>query len=275
MCINNNSQVFFAPTNLSQATRWLKNNAPAQILGSSTDIGVGINKNKINLSRALSLHRIRELYDIKKDQHNNKKVGARVLLSDLRDFCIILVPEFARFLNIFASPQIKNMATLVGNVANASPIADTPPFLMISNAKLDILSSDASRMLPISELYIGYKHLSLAADEIITHISFELPTPSSFLRLYKISQRRDLDIATVNAAFCCDLDTSSKACIIKDARIALGGVGPCVMRAQKTELFLKNKKLSPELVQKTLEDKFSLKLHPLMICVGVQAFGVS
>lgn len=267
---NKNSQVFFAPSDLQEASLWLKNNPGAQILGSSTDIGVGVNKNKINLAYTLSLHRIRELYSIEK-QGQSIKVGARVLLSDLRDFCLNLVPEFARFLNIFASPQIKNMATLIGNVANASPIADTPPFLMVSQATLSVLSHAGSRVIPMGELYVGYKRLSLAPDELITHISFELPAQNNFLRLYKISQRRDLDIATVNAAFCCELDTSDKIPLIKNARFALGGVAPCVIRVTKTEELLLGQKLDQKLIEEALE-QIQLEIMPLDDLRGSASF---
>lgn len=261
VCVTHNSQVFFAPTDLTQAKDWLKSNAPAQIFGSATDLGVGINKGKISLSRALSLHHIKELYAIEhKDQIIH--VGARVLLSELRDFLQCLVPEFARFLNIFASPQIKNMATLIGNVANASPIADTPPFLMVSDAQIHMLSHRGSREVYINNFYIGYKSLDLAPDEIITHISFKLPTKSDFLRLYKISQRRDLDISTVNAAFCCDLDSSQEKPVIGKARIALGGVAERVVRAVKTESFLTNKILSEKIIDEASKI-IQLEINPL------------
>jgi len=255
------SQIFFAPTKLEQATRWLKINPTARILGSSTDLGVGINKNKINLTQALSLHRIRELYSIEKN-NNIIKVGARVPLSDLRKLCMTLVPEFARFLNIFASPQIKNMATLVGNIANASPIADTLPFLMINQANVYVLSQAQARVIPIGKFLVGYKKLNIKPDELITHISFEIPAPNSNLRLYKISQRRDLDIATINAAFCCELDSNKKIPIIKNTRLALGGVADRVIRLSKSEKLLAGKELNSKLIEEALA-QIQLEITPL------------
>jgi len=270
VCVSTNSRVFFAPTDLAQATLWLKNNAPAQIISSSTDVGVGINKNKVSLGRALSLHHIKELYVIEqKDQ--TIQVGARVLLSELRDFCLKVIPEFSRFLNIFASPQIKNMATLIGNVANASPIADTPPFLMVSDARVGILSHRGAREVAINEFFIGYKRLDLAPDEIITHICFKLPTQSDFLRLYKISQRRDLDISTVNAAFCCNINNSHEKPVLKKARIALGGVAERVVRAVKTESFLANKEISEKIIEEALEI-IQLEITPLDDLRGSQSY---
>jgi xanthine dehydrogenase small subunit len=245
--INHNNYQFHAPSNIKQALNWLQENSQATILGSVTDLGVLANKNQKPLNNILSLQNIPELYLITRDQQNIT-IGARVSLSSLRKFIQNLIPELARFLNIFASPQIKNMATLIGNIANASPIADMPPFLLVTQAELSLVSSSNKRKVILENFYLAYKKIDLQPGEIITHISFKIPSAQEYLRLYKISQRKDLDISTVNAAFCCELDTTQDFPIITKARIAFGGVADRSIRLMQTENFLKNQKLSPNLI---------------------------
>src|SRR6185503_5765756 len=116
-------------------------------------------------------------------------VGGRASLADFEAAVRELVPELAPIMDRFGSPQIKNAGTLAGNIANASPIADTLPFLFVTNASLELTGRDGARMVPIREFYLGYKKLDLRPDEIITRIVIPLPSKNETLRLYKISKR--------------------------------------------------------------------------------------
>lgn len=233
---------FLAPKTISQACDIRSKKPDVRIVAAATDLGVLHNKNKTTLNKIMSLHLIEELdtINIVKDRII---VGALVSLNRLRDYTKNKTPELARFLNIFASPQIKNVATLVGNVANGSPIADTLPFLLIADGQVHTRDSVSSREIPITEFYRGYKSLALKPSEIITHVSFGLIEPSYFFRLYKISQRKDLDISTVNAAFLVKFASS-----ITFAKIAVGGVAATALRLYKTEDFLKDKILDDEVI---------------------------
>lgn len=237
VAIVSDSCAFYAPSTLQEACLLRARRPRMRIIGASTDLGVQHNKGKLELSDCMSLNLIEELREIKED-NGRIVVGALVTLSELRSFCQKLAPELARFLNIFASPQIKNMATLVGNVANGSPIGDTIPFLMVSQGRVHAQSTKGSREIPLSEFYKGYKELALSPSEIITHISFALPSPEIFCRLYKISQRKDLDISSINAAFSFMLDSKSLSPRISSAQIALGGVAQSVIRLPALEAFL-------------------------------------
>src|SRR5438132_991868 len=93
--------------------------------------------------------------------------------------------ELAYVLDRVGSPQIKNAGTLAGNIANASPIADTLPFLYVTDARLELAGRSGTRTVPITSFYRGYKTLDLAPDEIITRIIVPLPSRSDTLRLYK------------------------------------------------------------------------------------------
>lgn len=256
--INDQGKKFYAPTTIKDALIIKKNHPNIIIAASTTDLGVSHNKQKIELSSILSLHLIDELYEIK-NQERHFKVGALATLSDVRKACRHLLPEFARFLNIFASPQIKNSATLIGNVANASPIADTVPVLMVLDARALVMNTLNKREIACQDLYTGYKTLAINSDELITHISFTAPSKSQFLRLYKSSQRKDLDISAVNAAFFFDYDAQAK---IKEARIAVGGVAQKVIRLYELEEFLKDKTPNDDVIKKASSILVSL-INPI------------
>ena len=238
---------FLAPTTLFEACAIRATNPKLRIVAAATDLGVLHNKAKTTLNKIMSLHLIDELdtISVAKDR---VVIGALVTLSELRKFAINKMPELARFLNIFASPQIKNMATLVGNVANGSPIADTLPFLLISDGRVHTCGA-ITREIPITELYQGYKTLALHPDEIITHVSFHMIPSSQFFRLYKVSQRKDLDISTVNAAFLIKLTGDQ---VIDSAKIAVGGIAATAVRLYKTEDFVRGKELNEEVIDEAL-----------------------
>jgi xanthine dehydrogenase small subunit len=179
----------------------------------------------------MSLHLIDDLYKMKMTGQT-LHIGARVNLDSLQQMMETHVPAFANFLNIFASPQIKNSATLIGNLANGSPIADTTPFLMCMDAKVDLMGTKGVRQKPIVEFFKGYKKFDIEDDEFITGIHFDIPdVAKTKLGLYKISQRRDLDISCVNSCFLFRIEAGQ----VKEAKISYGGVGPVPLRLHAVE----------------------------------------
>ena len=234
---------FFAPVTLREAVTFAANNPGSRVIAAATDLGVQVNKGSPLPRALLSLHLIDEL-SVAKVTRRGVSVGARVTLAQVRRMCESVAPEFARFLNLFASPQIKNVATLVGNIANASPIGDTLPFLLIAGGVVHIASRPGGRgpvcrrSIPMTELYVGYKRLALADGEIITHVTFDRTPPRELLRLYKVSQRKDLDISAISCAFSVTRNTSGRRGAtpeIASARIAFGGVAAMPMRLPEAE----------------------------------------
>lgn len=261
---------FFAPTKIKDALTFLSKNKTVRIVGASTDLGVVHNKRKLRLTEALSLHLIPELYDIEKEGKTRLSVGARVTLSDLRLYVKDLIPEFATFLDLFASPQIKNVATLVGNVANASPIADTPPFLLTMNTEVEIHGPKGKRLVKLESFFLDYRKINLSAKELIVALHFDIPKKDESLALYKISQRKDLDISAVNFAARVSWADKEKT-EIKDIKLALGGVAATTLRLFKTEKSLINQKLKPDNLTKALEQLHS-EITPLSDLRASSAF---
>jgi xanthine dehydrogenase small subunit len=241
---------YAAPKTISEALSYLKANPDAKIVGATTDLGVVHNKRKITLTKLLSLHLIPELYDITL-VNNEITLGARVTLSELRHFVKDKCAELAHYLDVFASPQIKNTATVVGNIANASPIGDTPPALLALNASVII---NGTRSVQLTDFFLAYRKTALAAGEIITGIKFPLPKAQADFKLYKNANRKDLDISAVNFGMHVEWVDKTKTAI-KEVTIAAGGVAATPLRLKLTEDFLKTS-LDIEAAIKILHTEF-------------------
>jgi xanthine dehydrogenase small subunit len=242
---------------LEDAVKFKSENTEVIIFSGSTDLGVQFNKGHIRPKKILSLHLIPELYkcDIKDEK---AFVGAKVSLNDMQKLVSVKVPKLDQFLNIFASPQIKHSATLVGNLANASPIADTTPVMMALDAVVHVLGIKGERKISLHNFYLGYKKLNLQPDEIIMGVSFDVPKSDSIFENYKISQRRDLDISTVNASFKFDILHNK----IQSARIVYGGVGPTTIRLNQVEDQITGQDLNQAWLEAT-KNKITQSLKPL------------
>ena len=166
-------------------------------------------------------------------------IGARTSWTELEAFCKTASPEFHKIVAVFGAPQIRHVGTIGGNIANASPIADSLPFLHVMDARLELQSAAGSREVNINDFYTGYKQFDLRPGELIARIRVPMLAVGEELRLYKVSRRRDLDIATFTAAIRMQLDGET----ISSASIAFGAVGPTVLRARKTESFLRGRQL--------------------------------
>lgn len=227
-------KTYTAPKSIPELIQFRKKHPHSLILGAATDLGVQYNKGKRELIETVSLHAIPELYDLK-TKNGKIRVGARTTLTQLRRELAQHSEKLAEVLDLFASPQIKNAATLVGNVANASPIGDTPPFLLALNAVVEILPRAGGKKrtrVPLDRFFLGYRKTKLKPGDVITAIEFDLPKKGEVFRFYKNSQRKDLDISCVNASIWLKRDSNGK---ITGARIACGGVAATPLRIPSAE----------------------------------------
>jgi len=234
--IDSGLRTFFGPTNVGDAVRFKAEHPETVIVAGGTDVSVNMNKRAFAPSVVMCTTQLPGLDQIR-TVDGVVEVGARVNLRDLELYMRDLIPEFYKMLWIFGSPQIRSAGTLAGNIANASPIGDTIPFLMVADAEVEVTGVEGSRRINLNQLYKGYKILALKADEIITRIFIPVPEPTDVLKIYKVSRREHLDISTFSAAIRVVKDGNK----IKSASIAYGGVGPVVVRLKKTEQFLQGK----------------------------------
>src|SRR5688500_11956533 len=224
---------FFKPSTLEEAIEFKAANPKCVIVQGATDFGVWCNKRGFVPVAVLSLDSIAGLDELR-IEGDELVVGGRTTLASLEEFVAGRIPQLSEILDRFGSPQIKNAGTLAGNIANASPIADSLPFLYVTGATLELTGRGGVRRVAIEKFYRGYKTLDLHPDEIITRIRIPLPPDTDTLRLYKVSKRSHLDISSFTAAML----MRRRADQIESIRIAYGGVGPVVLRLPKTEQFL-------------------------------------
>ncbi len=225
--LQTSSSDVYLPKKFDQALKVKDQNV--KMISGGTDLGVLSNKRKVSLENIMSFNNLDEAYKLKIEKEKViiwAKVSLDTLVRELKD----IFPEFINMLHIFASPQIKNSATLVGNIINASPISDTIPFLRVANAKLTLSSQQGEREVDINDFFLGgYKQLDLKDNEVVKEVT--IFRTKDIYKLYKVSIRKDLDISTVTFAASLNLEGQK----INGIQLAFGGVGPVVLRAQNLE----------------------------------------
>jgi xanthine dehydrogenase small subunit len=226
--------LLFSPTSVEAAVCFLGKHPEATVVAGATDLGVQINKSHSLPATILDLNRLGDLQEVCVEA-GHLVLGARANWTTVEQVCQIHAPQLHEILTLFGSPQIRNVGTIGGNIINASPIADSLPFLFVMDAELELSSSGGVRLVNINDFYRGYKELDLEPGELLTRVTVPLPNENESLRLYKVSRRRDLDIASFTAAIRMRLDGGS----IASVAIALGAVGPTIIRPRQTEDFLR------------------------------------
>lgn len=241
----------FRPTTVAEALRQLKRYGSAcRVIAGGTDAMVEFQAQAIPQSYLLSLERIRDnelrtLTTTGKDL----KIGALVTIRTLETSELMRsqFPFISEMAHVFGSIQIRNVATVGGNLCRASPSADVAPPLLALDAKAYVRGPSRSRSQPLRSFFLGPAKTTLKPNEILTHIEASVPAApwgGTFLKHYPRSPH---DIATVSVAVLIKPDRSIHS--VKTARIALGAVAPTPMLAQRAQDHLVGKAWANNLVQ--------------------------
>ncbi len=227
------------PLSLEDAVRFKASFPNAIIVSGATDYGVLRNHGRLGRSDLLCLSSI-EGYNHIAIERGRLKIGGGATWTAIEKAVESLFPPYHAILTRFGSPQIRNFGTLAGNLAGGSPIADAIPFHLVMDSHLDLISVDGVRQVSLNDFYTGYRQTVMADNELIAAIGTPLLQDDQRLVLYKISKRKDMDIATLTFALWVQLSGQH----IGAARFALGGVGPTVQRIADVEDFLAGKEMS-------------------------------
>jgi xanthine dehydrogenase molybdopterin binding subunit/xanthine dehydrogenase small subunit len=235
---------FLRPTSLPRLFRMMAENPEARLIAGATELGLEITKKFQKFPVLISLEAIPELSAIRAAEAE-WTIGAATNLTRLDEALGQEFPELHEMLLLFGSRQIRNRATLGGNLVTASPIGDSAPVLLALEARVVLASAEGERTLPIDQFFVGYRKTALQPNEILKSIIIPRITEPglSRRRFYKASKRREMDISTVAGAFALCLTTGG---VIVHARIAYGGVATMPRRARATEEALLGKRCRPE-----------------------------
>ena len=236
--ITNQDKKYFSPKTIKDLKKIIKKNPNANFLSGGTDLSLKVTKERKDIQNIINLKDIKELDFIKK----NKKfieVGAATPLIKFEKFIKKHYSDFNSVLKRYGSIQIRNVGTIGGNIATASPIGDTLPVLLSLNAELVIETLKNRKILSINEFFISYRKTKLKKGEFIYSIRIPLYKNNIF-KAYKISKRFDDDISSLCASFNLEINNNK----IKNVLIAFGGMAEIPKRAKICEKSLKNKHLS-------------------------------
>jgi len=242
--INNRSKKYFAPRTISELKKIIKDYPNSKFLSGGTDLSLIVTKERKDINNIISLNSINELNFIEK-KNEYIIVGASTSLREFELFIKKYYSDFNVILNRYGSVQIRNVGTIAGNIATASPIGDTLPLLLSLDAKVVLQSLNKKTILPIKNFFVSYRKTKLKKRQFIHSIIIPIFKKNIF-KAYKISKRIDDDISSVCASF--NLEIKNKK--IKSIKIAYGGMAPIPKRATNCEKILINKNISKENIEK-------------------------
>ena len=251
--INNFNKKYFAPTNIIELKKIIKKNPNAKLLSGGTDLSLVVTKQKKDIDNIIYLNSIDELNYIKE---NNKyiEIGGTTPLIKFEFFIKKYYPDFNSILKRYGSVQIRNVATIAGNIATASPIGDTLPLLLSLDASIVLQDIKKKIILHMKNFFVSYRKTKLKKGQFISAIKIPIFKKNIF-KAYKISKRIDDDISSVCGSF--NLKIVNKK--IKNIRIAYGGMAPIPKRAINCEKILLNSNFSESIIikaKKILEKDF-------------------
>ncbi|CAO3436977.1 xanthine dehydrogenase small subunit [Azospirillum doebereinerae] len=234
LSVGRDGRRFLAPATVPQLADLLLAHPDATIVAGATDVGLWVTKFQRVLPTVIHTGRIRDLRRIE-DLDDALAIGAGATYSEAAPAIAALYPDFGELIRRIGAEQVRNMGTIGGNVANGSPIGDTPPALIAAGASVQLRRGDETRVLPLEDFFIAYGKQDRRPGEFVERILLPKPEPGVRFRAYKITKRFDQDISAVCGAFRLTLGPDGT---VADIRIAFGGMAGTPKRASGAEAAL-------------------------------------
>ncbi len=254
--IESKNKKYFAPKTISELRAVIEKNPDSDFLSGGTDLSLKVTKDRQEIKKIINLNNIKELNFIK-TKNNQIIFGSTTPLIQVEKFILKYYPDFNNILRRYGSVQIRNVGTIGGNIATASPIGDTLPLLLSLNAKIIIQTKKGNKQILLNNFFIKYRKTKLKKGEFIKSIIIPIYKNHNF-KAYKISKRFDDDISSVCASF----NFKIKDQRIQDVAIAYGGMAEIPKRAKNCENFLKNSKFSEDIFEKA-KDLLKRDFNPI------------
>jgi xanthine dehydrogenase small subunit len=243
------------PGSSDALARLLSDTPETRIIAGATDVGLWVTKGMQDLGPVAFLSQCQDLQHITQTP-THLEIGAAVTVETVRKETQTLFPSLAQMLRRFASTQVRNSATLAGNIANGSPIGDAPPPLIALRSSLILRKGDTRREVLLEDFFIDYGKQDLGPSEFVEKIL--IPKAYHALRVYKLSKRFDQDISALCAAFNIEIRDGK----VTSARIAFGGMAAIPKRAAAVEQALLGQDWSLQTLR-SLTDAWQSDFQPI------------
>jgi xanthine dehydrogenase small subunit len=233
------SRFFAAPASIDSLAVLYQHHPDAVLVAGGTDVGLWITKQLRDLPKIIHLGRVRDLDRIEETKHE-LLIGPTVTYAAVERQIGAVDPDLGELFRRLGARQVRACGTIGGNIANGSPIGDTPPALIALGASIELRRGTQLRVMSLEEYFIDYGKQNRQPGEFLTGILIPKPQPGDVYRCYKISKRFDQDISSVMGAFRFTVEDGA----ITDARIAYGGMAGIPKRALYTEASLRGTRVA-------------------------------
>ena len=247
VCVGPQGREFYAPADLDSLAEILARKPDARIVAGATDVGLWVTKHLRDIAPAVHIGRVGELRRIS-ESDDAITIGAGATYDEALPVIAAHYPDFGELIRRIGGRQVRNMGTIGGNIANGSPIGDSPPALIAAGATLGLRLGASRRTLKLEDFFIDYGKQDSRPGEFVEYVELPKPQPGTGFRCYKISKRFDQDISAACGAFRLRLDGGTVA----DIRIAFGGMAEIPKRAAATEAALAGKPWTAETIEAAL-----------------------
>jgi xanthine dehydrogenase small subunit len=228
--VGSGESFFAAPASEDALAALAAAHPDATLVGGATDVGLWITKQLRTLPKLIHTGRVRSLHAVTRTD-KALTIGAAATYAEAEDALASIDDDIGELVRRIGSKQVRASGTIGGNIANGSPIGDTPPMLIALDATLHLRQSNERRDVPLEAFFIDYGKQDRTPGEIVTGVTVPALASNQMFRCYKISKRFDQDISAVLGAF----RLTVKAGRIADARIAYGGMAATPKRAAAAE----------------------------------------
>nr|WP_290446089.1 xanthine dehydrogenase small subunit [Brucella intermedia] len=237
------------PADLDDFATVLAAEPKATIVAGSTDVGLWVTKMMRDISPVVFISHLEELRSIR-EENGVVTIGAGVTYTEAFGFLAKRIPQLGSLINRIGGEQVRNMGTIGGNIANGSPIGDTPPPLIALNATLTLRKGAERRTIPLEEFFIAYGKQDRQPGEFVETVHVPVPAVGSHFAIYKVSKRFEEDITATLGSFHLTLDAAGNVASIC---IAYGGMAATPKRANAVEAALMGKPWTEATVEAALE----------------------
>mgnify|MGYP005637966745 CR=1 FL=1 len=236
-------KIFYSPATVDDLASLYEQNPDATVVAGATDVGLWVTKLHRTLPVVIHLGRVEDLRQISEDD-GNIVIGAGVTHSEALPVLAQHIPDFGELLRRLGAIQVRNTGTLVGNIANGSPIGDTPPALMVLGARLNLRKGDARRQIDLDDFFISYGKQDRQPGEFVESVEVQIPQDPQSARFYKISKRFDQDISALCGCFNSRIEDN----VVKSISIAFGGMAATPLHARAVEKALEGQPWTEETI---------------------------